>query len=85
MIFGTILKNARKQRNLSQIELIRSIHDEYGIDISTSMLSRYEDELTPVPRRMSIEALFALAVYLDLDLNELAREEIKQISRKKHH
>jgi hypothetical protein len=34
---------------------------------------------------MTIEALFALAVYLDLDLNELASEEIKQISSKKHH
>lgn len=79
MIFGSILRSAREKKNLSQIELIRKIHDEYGIDISTSMLSRYEDELTPLPKRMSIEAMFALAVYLDLDLNKLAKEEITQI------
>lgn len=84
MTFGSILRSARKEKKLSQIELIRKIHDEYGIDISTSMLSRYEDDLTPLPKRMSIEAVFALTLYLDIDLNDLARTEIREIKTKRN-
>ncbi|KRN94807.1 helix-turn-helix domain-containing protein [Pediococcus stilesii] len=84
MTFGSILRSARKEKKLSQIELIRKIHDEYGIDISTSMLSRYEDDLTPLPKRMSIEAMFALTLYLDIDLNDLARTEIQEIKTKRN-
>lgn len=84
MTFGSILRSARKEKKLSQIELIRKIHDEYGIDISTSMLSRYEDDLTPLPKRMSIEAMFALTLYLDIDLNDLARTEIQEIKMKRN-
>ncbi|TLQ03724.1 helix-turn-helix transcriptional regulator [Pediococcus stilesii] len=84
MTFGSILRSARKEKKLSQIELIRKIHDEYGIDISTSMLSRYEDDLTPLPKRMSIEAVFALTLYLDIDLNDLARTEIQEIKTKRN-
>lgn len=84
MIFSSVLRKAREERKMSQIELIRKIHDEYGIDISTSMLSRYEDELTPLPRQMSIKAMFALSVYLDIDLNELARKEVEKIMKIKN-
>lgn len=84
MIFSSVLRKAREERKMSQIELIRKIHDEYGIDISTSMLSRYEDELTPLSRRMSIKAMFALSVYLDIDLNELARKEVEKIIKIKN-
>ncbi|QGZ70546.1 helix-turn-helix domain-containing protein [Pediococcus pentosaceus] len=84
MIFSSVLRKAREERKMSQIELIRKIHDEYGIDISTSMLSRYEDELTPLPRRMSIKVMFALSVYLDIDLNELARKEVEKIIKIKN-
>ncbi|MBF7103684.1 helix-turn-helix transcriptional regulator [Pediococcus pentosaceus] len=84
MIFSSVLRKAREERKMSQIELIRKIHDEYGIDISTSMLSRYEDELTPLPRRMLIKAMFALSVYLDIDLNELARKEVEKIMKIKN-
>lgn len=84
MIFSSVLRRTREEPKMSQIELIRKIHDEYGIDISTSMLSRYEDELTPLPRRMSIKAMFALSVYLDIDLNELARKEVEKIIKIKN-
>lgn len=84
MIFSSVLRNAREKRQITQIELIREIHDKFGIDISTSMLSRYEDELTPLPRRMSVEAMFALSVYLDIDLNELAKMEVEKIKKEKN-
>lgn len=48
------------------------------------MLSRYEDDLTPLPKRMSIEAMFALTLYLDIDLNDLARTEIQEIKTKRN-
>jgi transcriptional regulator with XRE-family HTH domain len=84
LIFSSVLRNAREKRQITQIELIREIHDKFGIDISTSMLSRYEDELTPLPRRMSVEAMFALSVYLDIDLNELAKMEVEKIKKEKN-
>lgn len=81
LLFSLMLKNARQEKNLTQIDLIRKIHDELGVDISTSMLSRYEDETAEMPRRISIKAIFALAVYLDLDLNKIAKDEIKAIKK----
>lgn len=70
------IKNARKQLGMTQMDLIRVIEEKYGISISSSMISRYENPQNKLPNRISLPALFALTDYLNLDLTQIAIEEM---------
>lgn len=66
-IIGERLKSERLKRNLKQSELADDISQTYHIQMNQSMISRYEIGVD----RFSLEYLFILADYFDIDLNAI--------------
>lgn len=64
---GTRLRNLRKMKGLTQIELAAALRDKYGIQIENGSISSYEkDGNTPPPQTYDL-----LADFFEVDLRYL--------------
>ncbi|KRL57738.1 hypothetical protein FC70_GL000209 [Paucilactobacillus oligofermentans DSM 15707 = LMG 22743] len=64
--FQSDLKQHRLSSGLSLKALSNQIKDTYGIDISTSMLFRYENDAQSIP----FNILWVLSDFFNIDLNK---------------
>ena len=82
-MLGDAIKRARIEKSLTQMELSENILKIYRIPNSSGMISRYEHASKPVTSgQMAIPLLFALCDFLQLDLNNIAKQEMKLLKER---
>ena len=69
-MFGKLLYNKRKERNISQQKLADELNARYATSISKSMISRWEKSIADP----QMDYVRIIADYLDLNIYELFNE-----------
>lgn len=81
--FARRLKERREELKLTQEELSFHIGEDNGKELSRQAVSKWEKENPEDPAYPEVQTLLRLSLALDISLDELFRDELATIRKKK--